>query len=118
MALSDVVRVSAGARRFAEGLHDFLHGTGTDAERFTRWCRIVAGLPRRQTRVLTWPVVDRLRIHRGADVPHVSQPDVTRIGAVRYGVELQYSSRRRPVRIYYGLRRPSDATCEPCNRAK
>ena len=38
MALRDAVRTSAGARRFAEGLHGFLHGTGTDEERFTRWC--------------------------------------------------------------------------------
>ena len=56
MALRDGVKPSAGARAFAQGLYDFLHGTGDMEHRFTRWCEVVAALPRRQTRVLTWPV--------------------------------------------------------------
>jgi hypothetical protein len=93
MALRDAVRTSAGARRFAEGLHDFLHGTCTDEERFTQWCETVAGLPRRQTRVLTWPVVTVFGFI-AAPTRHIFlKPNVTRIAAARYGVELQYSSR-------------------------
>src|SRR3954471_2291434 len=57
MALRDGVKSPAGARTFAQGLYDFLHGTRDMEQRFTRWCEVVAGLPRRQTRVLTWPVV-------------------------------------------------------------
>jgi len=86
MALRDAVRTSAGARRFAEGLHDFLHRTGTDEERFTRWCETVAGLPRRQTRVLTWPVVTVFGFLAAPTRHMFLKPNVTRIAAARYGV--------------------------------
>jgi hypothetical protein len=35
----------------------FLHGDRSAEERFAKWIETVAALPRRQTRVLTWPVV-------------------------------------------------------------
>jgi hypothetical protein len=92
MALRDATRTSAGARRFAEGLHDFLHGRGTDEERFTRWCETVAGLPRRQTRVFTWPVVTVFGFIAAPTRHMFLKPNVTRIAAARYGVELPYSS--------------------------
>ena len=58
MALRDaVVRSEVGAQRFAEGLYDWLYGTGGERERFERWTEVVQSLPRRQTRVATWPVV-------------------------------------------------------------
>ena len=57
MALRDAVKSTAGAKAFAEGLFDFLYGKISDRDRFEHWCEIVAGLPRRQTRVLTWPLV-------------------------------------------------------------
>src|SRR5436190_9513044 len=56
MALRDAVKTPAGARAFAEGLHDFLHGDGDAREKFERWIDVVASLPRRQTCVLTWPL--------------------------------------------------------------
>jgi hypothetical protein len=93
MALRDAIRTPAGARRFADGLHDFLHGTGTDEARFTRWCETVAGLPRRQTRVFTWPVVTVFGFIAAPKSHMFLKPNVTRIAAARYGVELQYSSR-------------------------
>jgi hypothetical protein len=57
MALRDAVKPLAGSRALAQGLYDLLHGKGDMEQRFTRWCEVVAELPRRQTRVLTWPVV-------------------------------------------------------------
>ena len=57
MALRDAVRSPSGARQFAEGLHAFLYGGDPDRDRFEKWCESVAALPRRQTRVLTWPLV-------------------------------------------------------------
>src|SRR5512132_2130709 len=57
MALRDAVKTEAGAGIFSEGLWDFLYGDGTDEARFERWVACVGSLPRRQTRVLTWPVV-------------------------------------------------------------
>ena len=58
MALRDaVVRSEEGARQFAEGLYDWLYGPGGEGARFERWTAVVRSLPRRQTRVATWPVV-------------------------------------------------------------
>src|SRR5687768_11783221 len=52
MALRDAVKTAEGARAFAEGLYAFLHGGGKVERRFERWVEAVAGLPRKQTRVL------------------------------------------------------------------
>jgi hypothetical protein len=57
MALRDAVKAAGGAKSFAEGLFEFLHSDAPLKDRFTKWTHTVAGLPRRQTRVLTWPVV-------------------------------------------------------------
>jgi hypothetical protein len=57
MALRDAVREEAGAKIFADGLYGLLHGKGPLAQRFDAWCAAVDALPRKQTRVLTWPLV-------------------------------------------------------------
>jgi hypothetical protein len=57
MALRDAVRETPGAKRFAEGLFRLLHGEAPLAARFEDWCETVDSLPRKQTRVLTWPLV-------------------------------------------------------------
>src|SRR5204863_9631733 len=57
MALRDAVKSAEGAGAFATGLYEFLHGRGSDEARFIAWRDIVAALPRKQTRVLTWPLV-------------------------------------------------------------
>ena len=56
MALRDAVRPAAGARAFAQGLYDFIYGPGEMERRFERWCAVVARLPRKQSRVSTWPI--------------------------------------------------------------
>jgi hypothetical protein len=38
-------------------LYDFLHSEGQPERKFNDWCNAVANLPRRQTRVLTWPLL-------------------------------------------------------------
>lgn len=93
MALRDAVRAPAGARRFALGLHDFLHGDGAPQDRFERWIDAVAGLPRKQTRVLTWPVVTVLGMI-AAPTEHIFlKPTVTRLAATTYGFPFAYRSR-------------------------
>jgi hypothetical protein len=57
MALRDAVKSPAGARLFATGLYKFLHGRGVIKNKFQRWCEVIGALPRKQTRVLTWPLV-------------------------------------------------------------
>lgn len=93
MALRDAVKTPAGARSFAVGLQDLVYGDGSDEARFEQWCAIVEGLPRRQTRVLTWPIVT---VFAFIALPrrHVFlKPNVTRLAARQYGFDFAYSSR-------------------------
>jgi hypothetical protein len=93
MALRDAVKSPAGARRFAQGLYDFLHGSGDMETRFNEWVEVVASLPRRQTRVLTWPVVTVLGFIAQPETHVFLKPTVTRIAAERYGFAFHYQSR-------------------------
>jgi hypothetical protein len=93
MALRDAVKDEAGARRFAEGLFDYVYGAGTLEDRFNRWTAVVAELPRRQTRVLTWPLVTVFGFI-GDPATHIFlKPTVTRIAAREYGFDFEYLSR-------------------------
>ena len=93
MALRDAVKSPAGARRFAEGLYAFLHGPGDDRGRFEQWCEAVAELPRRQTRVLTWPLLTVFGFIATPDRHIFLKPNVTRIAAKEYGFDFTYKSR-------------------------
>ena len=93
MALRDAVKSAAGAEAFATGLYDFLHGRAGDERRFEQWCEVVGSLPRRQTRVLTWPVVTVFGFIAQPDRHMFLKPNVTRVAAGEYGVEFTYASR-------------------------
>jgi hypothetical protein len=93
MALRDAVRTPLGSRMFSRGLYDFLHGRGSMATRFDRWCVVVGSLPRRQTRVLTWPVVTVFGFIAQPDRHMFLKPNVTRVAAAQYGVDFHYQSR-------------------------
>jgi len=93
MALRDAVKTEGGARTFAEGLYEFLYGRGRDRDKFERWCEVVASLPRRQTRVLTWPLVSIFGFIALPDIHVFLKPMVTRTAAGEYGFEFDYRSR-------------------------
>jgi hypothetical protein len=93
MAMRDAVKPRAGAKAFAEGLYDFLHGTGTVEDRFSRWVDVVAELPRKQTRVLTWPVVTVFGFIAQPKVHVFLKPMVTKRAAEAYGFDFLYRSR-------------------------
>jgi hypothetical protein len=93
MALRDAVKTAAGSRAFAEGLFAFLHGGGPLERRFNDWVDIVAGLPRRQTRVLTWPLVTVFGFIAQPTTHFFVKPIVTRTAAREYGFELAYVPR-------------------------
>ena len=93
MALRDALKPAEGARMFAEGLYDFLHGSGSEQKKFERWVEVVGALPRRQTRVLTWPVVTVFGFIAAPDRHIFLKPNVTRLAARAYGFDLQYRSR-------------------------
>jgi len=93
MALRDAVRSETGARIFAEALFEFLHGTGGLQQRFENWCAAVAELPRRQTRVLTWPVVTVFGFMALPSTHFFLKPTVIRKGVARCGMAFDYRSR-------------------------
>src|SRR5688500_18540595 len=93
MALRDAVRSPDGARLFAGGLHDFLHGPGGLQQRFERWCGVVGQLPRLQTRVLTWPVVTVFGFIAQPERHIFLKPNVTRTAARAYDFDFTYASR-------------------------
>jgi hypothetical protein len=93
MALRDAVKSADGAKAFAEGLFEFLYGRTAAQTRFDQWCEVVGALPRRQTRVLTWPVVTVFGFLALPDRHFFLKPTVTRVAAREYGYDFQYRSR-------------------------
>lgn len=93
MALRDAVKSRDGAQLFAEGLHEFLFGRVSEERRFTEWCDVVGRLPRRQTRVLTWPVVTVFGFIAQPDRHLFLKPNVTRTAARAYDFDFGYVSR-------------------------
>ena len=93
MALRDAVADVRGARAFAEGLHQFLYGSASLPERFDAWRDTVATLPRRQTRVLTWPLLTVFPFIAEPRTHMYLKPLVTKRAAERYGFTFEYSSK-------------------------
>lgn len=92
MALRDAVKPRSGARAFAEGLYEFLHGAAPLERRFGDWVDVVAALPRQQTRVLTWPLVTVFGFIAQPQSHMFLKPKVTRVAAREYGFDFQYAS--------------------------
>jgi hypothetical protein len=92
MALRDAVKSPVGARQFAIGLHDWLYGAGSERDRFEQWVATVGSLPRRQTRVLTWPVVTVFGFLARPKVHMYVKPTVLKAAAERYEFDLHYRS--------------------------
>jgi hypothetical protein len=93
MALRDAVRTARGARIFGTALFEFLHGRAAVETRFEKWCDAVESLPRKQTRVLTWPIVTVFGFIALPEEHVFLKPNVTKIAARRYGFEFEYRSR-------------------------
>src|SRR5215213_6642922 len=92
MALRDAVKSAAGARDFAEGLYEFLHGAGKIERKFERWRDTLAALPRRQTRVLTWTTATIFPFLAQPETHIFLKPNTTRNAAREYGFDFRYKS--------------------------
>lgn len=93
MALRDAVKSKLGARAFAEGLYSVLHGAGPLPTRFEQWCQVLSTLPRKQTRVFTWPLATVFGFLAQPERNMFLKPNVTRRAAGEYGFDFNYSSR-------------------------
>jgi hypothetical protein len=92
MALRDAVRTADGAKTFSIALFDWLHGVGDQEDRFSQWIEAVQRLPRRQTRVLTWPLVTVFGFIAKPDSEIFLKPMVTRRAAEAYDFPFEYQS--------------------------
>lgn len=93
MALRDAVKPDHGAKLFAEGLFDLVYGSGDTRARFLRFVEMVSKLPRKQTRVLTWPLVTVFGFIADPKKFIFLKPRVTQRAAEKYGFDFHYSSK-------------------------
>lgn len=93
MALRDALRSAVGARAFSTGLYEWLYGRRSRQRRFDEWINVIEGLPRRQTRVLTWPLVTVFGFIAEPAREIFLKPMVTRRAAKAYGFPFVYRSR-------------------------
>lgn len=93
MALRDAIRPPAGAQAFARALFDLLHGKETPEVRFAGWVAALDALPRRQTRVLTWPLATVFGFIAQPKQHFFFKPTVTREALRRCGLPFDYASR-------------------------
>ena len=92
MALRDALKGEQGAKLFAEGLFNFLYERNSLEKAFEHWREVVAGLPRKQTRVLTWPVLTVFGFIAEPETHIFLKPNVTRIAAENYGFDFTYTA--------------------------
>jgi hypothetical protein len=93
MALRDAIKSPAAAKAFAIALYNLLHGVEPLEHRFSACVEVIASLPRRQTRVLTWSLATVFGFIAQPDAHFFLKPMVTREAARRYGETLTYSPR-------------------------
>ena len=93
MALRDAVRSPAGAETFACALCELLHGLEPLDVRFANWIAALDSLPRRQTRVLTWPLATVFGFIAQPKEHFFFKPTVTREALRRCGIPFSYASR-------------------------
>src|SRR5829696_4122552 len=92
MALRDAVKSTAGAKGFATGLYHYIYGSNSLQERFEAFTETLASLPRKQTRVLTWPL-HKVFGFLGNPHEHIFlKPRVTQIAAEKYSFDFHYLS--------------------------
>ncbi|MBV9215719.1 MAG: hypothetical protein JO053_06040 [Acidobacteria bacterium] len=93
MAFRDAVRDVAGSEIFARAFYDLLYARGHEKPKFEAWCNAISDLPRKQTRVLTHPVVTVWPFLAQSDRHIFLKPMVTKAAAAEYGFDFVYKSK-------------------------
>jgi hypothetical protein len=93
MALRDAVKTDIGAKAFATGLFDYIYGEDTLQHRFENFGQVISTLPRKQTRVLTWPLLTVFGFIADPEEHIFLKPRVTQIAAEKYKFDFYYKSR-------------------------
>jgi hypothetical protein len=93
MALRDAVKTDQGSRDFARGLCDLAYGRENHQERFEAFGAVLDALPRKQTRVHTWPLHTVFGFIARPERDIFLKPNVTRNAAEAYGFDFHYESK-------------------------
>jgi hypothetical protein len=93
MALRDAVRSASSARIFAEGLYNYIYGTGSLKQRFENWATVLRSLPIVKTRVHTWPLQTVFGFIANPKEHIFLKPRVTQAAADAMGFEFRYHSK-------------------------
>jgi hypothetical protein len=93
MALRDAVKETQGAEIFSKGLYDLIYGKATLEERFKNFTLVLDKLPRKQTRVVTWPLQTVFGFIARPDEQIFLKPRVTQSAAEEYAFDFYYKSR-------------------------
>jgi hypothetical protein len=93
MALRDAIKPMTGAKAFATGLYDYVYGKGRLQERFENFTQTLESLPRKQTRVLTWPLHTVFGFIAKPEEHIFIKPRVTQVAAEKYNYPVNYKSR-------------------------
>ena len=93
MALRDAVSSDKGAEVFSKGLYDYVYGKEKLEERFENFTNVLSVLPRKQTRVLTWPLQTVFGFIANPEEHIFLKPRVTQTAAQRYNYDFNYKSR-------------------------
>ncbi len=78
---------------FAEGLYNYVYGSKSLEERFNEFAAVIAVLPRKQTRVHTWPLQTVFGFLGNPQEHIFLKPRVTQIAAEKYNYGFAYKSR-------------------------
>ena len=100
IALREAVATRGAAELFATSLYEFLHGRRSLDRRFDDWVDALRSLPRRQARLVTWPVVTVFGFLAQPETHFFVKPAVPRRAALACGLDLPYSA--QPSAEIYG----------------
>ena len=93
MALRDGVKEEASAAVFAKGLFEYIYGKKVLQQKFEAFVQVLSSLPKKQTRVVTWPVLTVFGFIADPAQHIYLKPTVTKKAAVKYDYDLKYSSK-------------------------
>jgi hypothetical protein len=93
MALRDALRTEYGAQIFSEALFNLLNGKSDLKTRFVEWIVAVGELPRKQSRVLSWPNLTFFPFIAQPTKHIILKPSAMRVAAAELGYDLEYSSK-------------------------
>jgi hypothetical protein len=93
MALRDAIKTTQGAKAFSVGLYNYIYGSESLQQRFEAFTETIASLPRKQTRVLTWPLQTVFGFLGNPDEHIFLKPRVTQAAAEKYQYDFVYRSK-------------------------